>query len=148
MQSIKVKALVYVVLVHAGLAFAVTDLVASGAARPGIMAGVALMYSAFLFSALSIWLPLRPWLKRYHFVRNWQHWVLNELPTILALIPVVLGALKILKSAWGEIKTYEEKGELNVKNLAHVAGKFAEQAEGLSKEPGVERVKKRIRAAT
>ena len=150
-HSIKTKALVYAGLVHVGFIISLIALFREDGFTVGratfdlLLLGACLMYSAFLFSALSIWIPLRPWLSRYQRARVWRTWIVQELPTILALIPVIITALQILKAAWNEIKDYKAKGELNVKNLATVAQKFADQAEGLSRDPVVETVKNHIK---
>ena len=150
--SLKAKAVVYVALAHLGLAFTLAAVFhAQAAGELGsttlslILVGVGLSYSAFLFSVLSVWLPLRPWIARYERCKSWHQWVLHELPTLLALVPVLLSALKTLKTAWNEIRDHQEKGDLNVQNLAEVARKFATEADNLSHQPSVELAKKRIR---
>jgi hypothetical protein len=110
-----------------------------------LLGGVLVMYSGFLFAVLSVWWPLRPWLKRYQRARAWREWILHELPTLLALLPVLVTALKLLRSAWKDIKNQSESGDLGVAHLATVAKNFAEQAEELSRDPGVERIKRKIR---
>ena len=72
-RSIKTKVLVYIGLMHAGLALAAIACLRAGSALDAgglslLVAGVGTMYAAFLFSALSIWLPLRPWLARYQHI--------------------------------------------------------------------------------
>jgi hypothetical protein len=147
---IKTKLMVYICLVHAGLiVFLITlfreDSVPAGSATfMMLLLGVGLMYSAFLFSVLSIWLPARPWIARYERTKAWHTWILHEIPTILALVPVAIAALRILKASWNEIKGYQETGDLNVQNLALVAQKFAKEAESLAQQPGVEMVKSRL----
>lgn len=149
-QAIKAKALIYVCLVHLGLAIALGaflhDYESLNRTSFVLLAlGVGLMYGSFLFAALSIWIPIQPWVTRYQRAKAWREWVLDELPTILALIPVVILALKLFKTAWSEIKNHKDKGDLDVSTLAGVAQKFASDAEALSKDPVVEMAKKRIR---
>lgn len=149
---IKTKVMIYICLVHAGLVvfllalFRADSVPAGGATFMLLLLGVGLMYAAFLFSVLSIWLPARPWLARYERTKAWHTWILHEIPTILALIPVAIAALRILKASWNEIKVHQENGELNVQNLALVAQKFATEAESLAQQPGVEMVKSRLKS--
>lgn len=153
--AIKARAIVCVCLVHLGLILAIAALISETTRNGGtqlsastlalLEGGVLIMYSGFLFAVLSVWMPLRPWLKRYQRMRHWREWILHELPTILALVPVLVTALKLFRSAWSEIKTHQEAGDLGVTHLASVAQKFAQQAEELSRDPGVQRVKRKIR---
>jgi hypothetical protein len=149
-NSLKIKALFGFCLIHVGLTISLVALfrddgaVFSGATFDLLLVGVCLMYGAYLFSVLSVWLELRPWIARIQRARNWRGWVLTELPTILALIPVVVAAIKVLRSSWSEIKDYQSKGELNLQNLASVAQKFAAEAETLAHAPAVEQAKKKL----
>lgn len=153
--AIKARALMCVFLVHAGLALAVVAFVRESGRDGGIalssgtlgllLGGVVVMYCGFLMAALSVWLPLRPWFKRYQRARDWRNWVLHELPTLLALLPVLITALKLLRSAWSDLKSHTEAGDLGVSHLASVAKNFAKQAEELARDPGVERIKRKIR---
>jgi hypothetical protein len=149
-QAIKAKALIYICLVHLGLVVMMAalfhDYDALNRTTFSLLAvGAGLMYGSFLFAALSIWIPVQPWVARYQRTKAWREWILDELPTILALIPVAFLAVKLFKTAWGEIKTHKEKGDLDVSTLAGVAQKFATEAETLSKDPVVEMARKRLR---
>jgi hypothetical protein len=150
-QALKTKALVHVILLHLGAALALAGLLRSGllsedpVAFGCLLAGIGLMYGAFLYAVLSIWIPLRPWVARYQKTRNWQEWILNELPTIMALVPVILSALKLFQACWNELRTQQQSGDLNMQSLASVAQKFAREAEALSRDPSVENAKSRLR---
>ncbi len=89
--SLKLKALAYVCLVNAGFALFLYAILSDDYLRSShptfnlLLLGGGLMYGATLYAALSIWLPMRPWIARYQKVRTWQSWILHELPTIMAL---------------------------------------------------------------
>lgn len=152
LNQIKLKAYLVFGLVHAGLILSIYGLVRAsefipkGLALHWLIAGVALFYAGFLFAALSIYLPVRPWLSRANRLRQWRQWILQELPTILALIPIVLQAIQILKSAWKEVKSYKAQGQLDMKHLSKVARDLAEKAEALAEEPPVEPAKEKLRS--
>ncbi len=106
-----------------------------------LLVSVAMMYGAFLYAVLSIWMPIKPWLARYRRAQAWREWILLELPTLLALVPVLVSALNILREAWQDIKGMKSEGELNVANFSKVARKFAENAEGLTRDPALRNAK-------
>lgn len=149
-ESLKIKTLIGFSLVHVGLAISVVALfrddgaVFSGSTFDLLLIGICLMYAAYLFSVLSVWLELRPWIARIRRAQNWRTWIFTELPTFLALIPVVISAINIFRSSWSEIKASQDKGELSVQSLAAVAQKFAAEAEVLASAPAVEQAKKRL----
>jgi hypothetical protein len=150
-NAIKARALVCVCLIHVGLILSLIGLSREGVSQLGgwtlgfMLAGTLVMYGGFLLAALSVWAPMRPWIKRYQRAREWREWILHELPTVLALIPVLMTALKLLRSAWDELKAHQQSGDLGVKHLATVAQKFADQAEELGRDPSLERVKRKLR---
>jgi hypothetical protein len=155
LSAIKVRAWICVGLLHLGLLVAAASLALAvhdgGQASPwtlgGLGAGILVMYGAFAASVLSVWLPVRPWLRRYQRAREWREWILHELPTLLALIPVLVSAINILKAAWSEVREKQRAGESGLDHIGQVARKVAEQAEELSRDPGVELARKKIREA-
>jgi hypothetical protein len=146
-QTIKLKVFIYFMLIHTGLGLGLYGWRQAGSPA-FLLWGLGVMYAAFVFSAVSIYWPLRPWLKRAHTLKNWRSWILYELPTILAIIPILIQAMHILRGAWKELKTHHENGELNATHLSTIAQKVAEQTEELAKEPKVEQLKSKLTKKT
>ncbi len=96
--------------------------------------GTLATYGSVVIAVAFVYVPLAPWIRRASAVANWRRILWKELPTILALVPIVMGLYKILKKAWTEIKTGHTNGHLDLEKVSAVVTQVAADTESLLKE--------------
>jgi hypothetical protein len=57
---------------------------------------------------LFVLVPAWPWIQRARRLREWQTWVFEILPQIMAAMPIILAGIKTVKAAWEE---FQESGD-------------------------------------
>ncbi|HRK01488.1 MAG TPA: hypothetical protein PLH57_02390 [Oligoflexia bacterium] len=149
-DSIRLKSFLVFALVHAGfitLGVSLHKLSGTTPANPAMtwaIIGLAVAYFGFVLGSAFLYLPFVPWIKRYHFLANWREWIWAELPTLLALIPLILALGKVAQNAWAELKRHHRRDELDLQKFAKIVSHFADQANGVlqEEEPSASRANK------
>ena len=115
LHALKLRAFIVGILVHLGLLFSVIALVQ--AARSGadtsllywLAAGITGFYGGFLTAVFFVVWPLLPWIRRARRILQWREWILEEIPKLMALVPVILQLIKSIQALWNELKTTSQK---------------------------------------
>jgi hypothetical protein len=135
-RSIKLKTYFTFALIHFGLFFSVYwffKLSELQMSHPEYwhyaLFGSVAMYGGVVAGALFLYIPLAPWIRRIGRLLNWRNWLIEELPTLIALVPVAAAFIHILRSAWKEVKHYHRAGKLDAKAFSHIARRVADQTE-------------------
>jgi hypothetical protein len=103
-----------------------------------LVAGVVSLYGSFIVMVLFVLIPAWPWIQRARRLKEWQTWVFEILPQLMALMPLILAGFKIVKSTWEE---FQETGnwavldpEKIVKRVKTAAAKETAKANRKSKD--------------
>lgn len=141
LRTIKIKAFLVFATIHAGLFLSCFALWKIAEAPPAqkqlflfLVSGTAAMYGGLLLGVAFLYLPLAPWLRRLQYFLGWRRWILDELPTLIALVPVIAGVVHILRAAWSELKGHHRKGSLDLSHFSKIARRVAEQTEAAMKD--------------
>ncbi len=133
--ALQLRIAVIVTLLHLGLACAgvgvwKASLVAEQL-PPGtitwLATGIAALYSSFVVMVLFILVPAWPWIQRARRLKEWQTWVFEILPQLLALMPIILAGMKIVKVTWEE---FQETGDFALLDPEKLARKVKQATRG------------------
>lgn len=101
LSKLKWKAATIFFGVHAGLflgLYGVFQLQEPGGgfhpAFPWVMGSVIAAYCSFWLACFFVYAPLAPWITRARSLLNWRHWILSELPTLITMVPIVVGLIQ------------------------------------------------------
>ncbi len=96
---------------------------------PWLFAGAFLTYGSVVGGLVWMYMPFAPWARRMSSWRAFRHWVVEELPAIIAVASSLAALWPIVWAAWRELKSAHDSGKLDYKRFSNVARKFAEKAE-------------------
>jgi hypothetical protein len=104
--ALKLRAVIVLLVLHAGLAFSVYGLWGQSWDDASVRAqliGLTGLYGSFLLGVAFIAVPLYPWIRRAQRLARWRELLLEELPAIIAAIPAFLETLRSLRHAIDEV---------------------------------------------
>jgi hypothetical protein len=109
-SALKLRVVLVALVLHAGLLCAIAGLTSlpeplDGHSSRLLVAGVAALYGAFVLAVAFIVIPAWPWVRRAQRLTHWREWIVEELPKIMAAIPVIIQFIRALRSALDEILT-------------------------------------------
>ncbi len=136
-HSIKVKALLVFFIIHVGFAFALYSMFKLWSEgtfpQPHVLYtltfGTLALYGGMCLGLFFVYLPVAPWIRRANRIKHWKEWIIQELPTLLALVPIIAGLYQIFKAGWKELKTAHHSGALDLQKFSEVTSKVVEQTQ-------------------
>ncbi len=105
-RTLQFRAAIVFAMIHLGLVAALVALVQE--ARAGVdtgalywmIAGIVGLYGGVLAGVFFVVGPALPWVRRARRVMTWKDWVLDDLPKLVALIPVFIALIRAARGAW------------------------------------------------
>ena len=101
-SAIRTRLLAVLLILHAGTLVQVAALlgwVSEASTGRWLWIGFAGMYGSFVLGTWFVLVPALPWVRRARRISAWRTWLVEELPEILAMIPVIVQALRTIRDA-------------------------------------------------
>ncbi len=115
-RTLQFRAAIVFAMIHLGLVASLVALVQE--ARAGVdtgalywmIAGIVGLYGGVLAGVFFVVGPALPWVRRARRVMTWKDWVLDDLPKLVALIPVFIALIRAARGAW---ESFTSEGSAN-----------------------------------
>jgi hypothetical protein len=126
--ALKLRMTLILILLHVGLAFGAVGLWQSASLVPPstwswMALGLGCLYGAFLMTTLFVLIPAWPWMQRARKLKEWKTWAFEILPQVIALVPVLVTAYKVIRAAWQQ---YEKTGDFKHLDPDHIGEQIRE----------------------